>query len=586
MNKLSGKAAGDPDWPTSGSSRAGRVFYSIVDDDSEKLKVEGSQNEGFYHLKQNATTIIQVVEMLNSIRDRRAQEALDAYDDGLYRYLVSIMRRVSGFYKGSSWKLVARTLSDFESREAAGFKHDLEGRQQWKAWLESSLTPEPESVGPSATNLTAIRGQGRGQIPSSPVGASPSSEAAGFRLDPEGCQQSKAWLEDAATPEPESAGTPATNLTGVQCSDNNQIPASPVEAPPPWEDYGPFPNPGEEQNHSKESEDIPPPVFGALDPKDKLSPRKALTDTLEQLRLDQTQDRCPSEPPSKSTSPLKYPKWVKTRSGAPPQGADKTRSSQQFQQLNGIVVGSNRAGLGPKIVSLSKDVPETHIQQSNEDGQNILNPTVMTNKKGKQKAAPPHAASRGATQQSQLFKENLLGLNMDVLEPKASSSGLDAEQTHIEDGQNMTTKTLSREQKGKQKAAEPLHQTSKGAKKRVAMLSVDEAGLASGHNAPAAKRPKIQSRPREGFVHMLWDVLNEQKNIALGKAAMSDEELLACTRKVLATSKTKDTSKLTKYMKTLGSGCGSYFLPIQGLNTSELEAWNELKTFYMKVNST
>ncbi|KIO18982.1 hypothetical protein M407DRAFT_31382 [Tulasnella calospora MUT 4182] len=517
MNKLSGKAAGDPDWPTSGSSRAGRIFYSIINDDYEKLKVEGSQNEGLYNLKQNAATIIQVVEMLNSIRDRRAQEALNAYDDGLYRYLVSIMRRVSGFYKGSSWKLVARTLSDFESREAAGFKHDPEGRQQWKAWLESSLTPEPESVEPSATNLTAVRGQGKGQIPSSPVGASPPLEAAGFRHDPESHEQSQAQLENAATPEPESAGPPATNLTAVQCRDNGQIPASPVEASPPWEDYGPFPNPGEEEDHNAESEE---PVFGALDAKDKLSPRKALTDTLEQLRLDQTQDRCPSETPTKSKSPLKYPKWVKAHSGAPPESPNKTRSSQQFQQLKGTVVGSNRDGLGPKIVSLGEDIPEPRIQQSHEDAQNTLNPTALTNKKGKQKAAPLNATSRGATQQSQLFKENVLGLSMDVLEPKASYSSLDAEQTQIGDVQNMTTQTLPMEQNGKQKGAKPLRQVSKGAKKRVAMLSVDEAGLASAHNAPAAKRLKTQSRPGEGFVHMLWDVLNEQKYITLGKPAM------------------------------------------------------------------
>lgn len=58
----------------------------------------------------------------------------------------------------------------------------------------------------------------------------------------------------------------------------------------------------------------------------------------------------------------------------------------------------------------------------------------------------------------------------------------------------------------------------KGAKKRVAVISVDEDGLAAEEDSsPAQKRAKGKG---EGLSHLLWDVLNEQKNISLGKPKM------------------------------------------------------------------
>lgn len=143
MGNLYGKDAADPDWPSAGTSRPGKVEYSVA---NKQLTVKGSSCAGVFQLHQNVDTIIQIVEALNTLNTRRAREALTPYDDSLHRYLMAIMRRVADFYTRSKWPLVQKTLQDYESREQLGFKHDLEGRKAWNEHIRVEGTPNSEGT--------------------------------------------------------------------------------------------------------------------------------------------------------------------------------------------------------------------------------------------------------------------------------------------------------------------------------------------------------------------------------------------------------------------------------------------------------
>lgn len=145
MAKLYGKGAGDPEWPVSGHCRRMKTEYSIVGDN---LEVKESTNAGQYKLGRNKETIAQIVKTINELQAQRDEEAFDTYQEGLIRYLASIMRRVAGFYHGSpSLRLVRETLEDYESREKHGFKHNMEGRKEWNLWKERSKSAEDETTG-------------------------------------------------------------------------------------------------------------------------------------------------------------------------------------------------------------------------------------------------------------------------------------------------------------------------------------------------------------------------------------------------------------------------------------------------------
>lgn len=145
MAKLYGKGAGDPEWPVSGHCRRLKAEYLIVGDN---LEVKESANAGQYKLGRNKETIAQIVETINELQAQRDQDAFDTYQEGLIRYLTSIMRRVAGFYHGNpSLRLVRETLEDYESREEHGFKHNMEGREEWNLWKERSKSAEDKTTG-------------------------------------------------------------------------------------------------------------------------------------------------------------------------------------------------------------------------------------------------------------------------------------------------------------------------------------------------------------------------------------------------------------------------------------------------------
>ncbi|KAG9020686.1 hypothetical protein FS837_007965, partial [Tulasnella sp. UAMH 9824] len=469
MTKLYGKKAADPDWPESGTSRAGKIQYSIVD--GSKLKVEGStENDGLYTLKQNADTIVQMVEMLNDTQHRRAQEALDAYDDALCRYLLAILRRVSGFYKTSKWALVKKTLSDFESREAGGFKHDPAGRLEWKAWMEKEkdIPPEP-------------------------------------RVEKEKDIPSEASMGRDVTSEPRNA-----DLSSMRSSGQDTTPASPTGTSPLWEEnYGPFPDLIDEQDASL-------PVFEVAAAEDEASPRKVLADTLQQLQLDRRKKLLPPGTPSKSKSPSNRPPWAKPISGMPSDNKLEHNSAQQSQLPEASLVGPDSGELEPEIASVGLEAQASHYKEQSTTPPTP--PSLPTKQKGKQKEDQPlPSQSKEVMSDKQQPVENALGINIDVLEPMADSSTLETKDIQAKKGQDVTAQI---KQKSRPKAVGLGNQTSRKASKRVAMLSVDEDGLASGDIAPPAKRLKTKSSQGEGLAHMLWDVLNEQKNISLGNGAM------------------------------------------------------------------
>lgn len=141
---LYGKGATDPDWPTSGAARTGAVTYQIEDG---TLIVMGSKSAGRYELDQSAATITTAVEMLNAAANPRGTRKDIAYQESLKRYLTALMRRVADFYKGRKWNLVERALHDFEEREQCGCRHDIEGRELWKALKASQADLEDEGGG-------------------------------------------------------------------------------------------------------------------------------------------------------------------------------------------------------------------------------------------------------------------------------------------------------------------------------------------------------------------------------------------------------------------------------------------------------
>ncbi|KAG8921418.1 hypothetical protein FRC01_000260 [Tulasnella sp. 417] len=461
-----------------------KIHYSITDDD--KLEVTDSKSSAAtYTLKQNAATIVQVVNTLNSLSDRRAKEALDPYDDALYRYLVAMMRRVASFYKNGSWTLVQRTLSDFESREAAGFQHDPQGRMEWDAWKKRDDTPEQETSGPPAMSPNAMQDGGSDPITSSPA------------------QSTSRWEDFGPFPTPGEEqnlpGTSPSKLATMQGSRKDSIPSSPLGISPAWEENF--------DDEDKEPEDASPPTPAKGDDP---SPRKALTDSLGQLQL------APKATPAKSNVHSRRPPWAKALSAAPD------------DHLDGVT-------------------PE---------------------------------------QQTQVLEQTLPGLDLDRLEPNVAASNLTTKQTPIEKSRNSgENATVAAKHKHKHKVPKPSHTKVAGAK-RVALISVDEDGLAQ-EDGPATKRlrtkkPQEQSTP--GLTHLLWDVLHEVKNRTCGKPTQDQETFLSLTREVLKRAQAKSTSSLRRTMLGLGSGGNHYFQPIEGLTGTEQTVWENLKAAHLEAH--
>ncbi|KAG9009386.1 hypothetical protein FRB90_008362 [Tulasnella sp. 427] len=505
--KLYGKGAGDPAWPENGSSRAGKISYSIVD--GSTLKVEGSSaNGGVYPLKQSAETIITIVDTLNEICNKRKEEALDAYEDSLYRYLLSIMRRVSGFYKAGSWRLVERTVCDFEAREAGGFKHDEAGRQLWQAWVASANNTQPDPLESQSTQLTPPESQNINAESVGPSNPLLSSETTSSSPKPQAVESLTVATRSTASPcLVVTADVADINARAEILGDTSQL----------------------------NGEDV--------------SPRKALTETLEQLNLDWNQDL--------------------TIANTLFNGLDGSDWTLQSGQAQGD--GSSSAQPSPSLTQLFEEftlpITQSHLCSPS------LNP--VPNDLSSQETTKPLGDSIMEGSQKKL-KGNTLELNLSPKTPPDVS--LQDEKSRESSAPSETNADTGRD-------GLPISK-SKGKNKRVAMISIDEQGLAAEDAVGSAKkRARTRGTKGEGLAHMLWDVLNEQKNLSLGKPKMTQKSLLDLTRQVLKKVEAKESSSLTKSLKALGSGWGIFYQPIQGLSQSEKEAWSRLKSLHIQANS-
>lgn len=139
------RQSADVEWKPVKNSRRSSFSYKVHD--GKLIRRSNDMMEGS-KISSQKDAIGKLVKHLRRLNIERNTSVMSEYKMGLLSYLYSLMRATWKLVKARNWTRLKDTLHDYLSREALGCRHDIDGREYWKAklmtgeWATEPLLPQ------------------------------------------------------------------------------------------------------------------------------------------------------------------------------------------------------------------------------------------------------------------------------------------------------------------------------------------------------------------------------------------------------------------------------------------------------------